>query len=254
MEKSRKILSFALAALCLLILALFAYHCIDIYLIGNSPSNLSESGVHLSPVFSREIVAERLGRMVPWLVLCLLLVIACLALGYKNGREVPVSAENRLRLVKSRLAQLPEPAMKEERFRRNVYIGCGAAVLLCAVPCLVYLVNGDNFSSWDLEMVIAQLAIHVLPFVLIAFALMIGASLAAGRSIERELEAIKAAGTKPGAKNESIPNEGGKYKNLLRIILYAAAIAFVVLGVTNGGARDVLVKAINICTECIGLG
>ena len=32
------------------------------------------------------------------------------------------------------------------------------------------------------------------------------------------------------------------------------AILFIVLGVMNGGLRDVLVKAINICTECIGLG
>ena len=34
----------------------------------------------------------------------------------------------------------------------------------------------------------------------------------------------------------------------------AAAITLIALGVLNGGMRDVLVKAINICTECIGLG
>ena len=42
--------------------------------------------------------------------------------------------------------------------------------------------------------------------------------------------------------------------NVLRICLYLAAIVFIVLGVMNGGLYDVLVKAINICTECIGLG
>lgn len=40
----------------------------------------------------------------------------------------------------------------------------------------------------------------------------------------------------------------------LRALLYAAAIALIALGVMNGGLRDVLIKAINICTECIGLG
>ena len=40
----------------------------------------------------------------------------------------------------------------------------------------------------------------------------------------------------------------------LRILLYAAAVLLIVLGVMNGGLRDVLVKAIQICTECIGLG
>ncbi len=39
-----------------------------------------------------------------------------------------------------------------------------------------------------------------------------------------------------------------------RIALLAVAIVFIVLGVRNGGMRDVLQKAIRICTECIGLG
>ena len=36
--------------------------------------------------------------------------------------------------------------------------------------------------------------------------------------------------------------------------LCAAAIGLIVLGVLNGGARDVLAKAVKICSECIGLG
>ena len=40
----------------------------------------------------------------------------------------------------------------------------------------------------------------------------------------------------------------------VRWILLALAGLFIILGVINGGANDVLVKAINLCTECIGLG
>lgn len=36
--------------------------------------------------------------------------------------------------------------------------------------------------------------------------------------------------------------------------LYLLALALLILGVGNQGMRDVLVKAIQICTECIGLG
>jgi len=43
-------------------------------------------------------------------------------------------------------------------------------------------------------------------------------------------------------------------KNIFRILLLATAVCFMVLGVLNGGMRDVFVKAVNICTECIGLG
>ena len=43
-------------------------------------------------------------------------------------------------------------------------------------------------------------------------------------------------------------------RNKVRAAILCAAIVFILLGVMNGGAYDVLVKAINICTECIGLG
>ena len=39
-----------------------------------------------------------------------------------------------------------------------------------------------------------------------------------------------------------------------RIIVCAAAVAFVIHGVNRGEVAIVLKKAINICLECIGLG
>lgn len=44
------------------------------------------------------------------------------------------------------------------------------------------------------------------------------------------------------------------HQKKLRILILTIALLFILLGVMNGGAYDVLVKAINICTECIGLG
>ena len=41
---------------------------------------------------------------------------------------------------------------------------------------------------------------------------------------------------------------------IARIAIICLGVLFIILGSMNGGARDVLVKAINICTECIGLG
>ena len=39
-----------------------------------------------------------------------------------------------------------------------------------------------------------------------------------------------------------------------RIIVCAAAVAFIIHGVNRGEVAIVLKKAINICLECIGLG
>lgn len=55
-----------------------------------------------------------------------------------------------------------------------------------------------------------------------------------------------------------IENYNPKVENtfvwIIRAIVFVIAITFIILGVFNGGVRDVLIKAINICTECIGLG
>ena len=40
----------------------------------------------------------------------------------------------------------------------------------------------------------------------------------------------------------------------IRKVLMVVAVCLVVLGIFNGSMRDVLVKAIKICTECVGLG
>lgn len=46
----------------------------------------------------------------------------------------------------------------------------------------------------------------------------------------------------------------GKMLGIRRLVVLFLGVLFIVLGAMNGGARDVLIKAINICTECIGLG
>ena len=50
-------------------------------------------------------------------------------------------------------------------------------------------------------------------------------------------------------------NEKNKNKaiNIARVSILALSVLLIVVGIFNGGAEDVLQKAINICTECIGL-
>ena len=53
-------------------------------------------------------------------------------------------------------------------------------------------------------------------------------------------------------KPEPVPEE--RRTSAVRIVLICAAAVLIVLGVLNGGLRDVLVKAVNLCRECVGLG
>ena len=66
--------------------------------------------------------------------------------------------------------------------------------------------------------------------------------------------------TTPNAKtfNKKADNTQGsptsKKVNITRFIILGVAIVSLVLGAILGGYADVLTKAVNICTECIGLG
>lgn len=43
-------------------------------------------------------------------------------------------------------------------------------------------------------------------------------------------------------------------ENILRILISAAALCFIVIGIANGEHREILGKAVRICLECIGVG
>ena len=50
------------------------------------------------------------------------------------------------------------------------------------------------------------------------------------------------------------PVAEGKRTRTVRITLLVFALALIAAGILNGSARDVLVKAAHLCTECVGLG
>ena len=64
---------------------------------------------------------------------------------------------------------------------------------------------------------------------------------------------VKDENSAKGVKTGKIQNRaaGGK---ALRTVLLIAAVCLIAAGIFNGSARDVLGKAVKICTECVGLG
>ncbi len=41
---------------------------------------------------------------------------------------------------------------------------------------------------------------------------------------------------------------------IIRLLLFAAAIVLILIGIHGGEPKQVLLKAVNICLECIGVG
>ena len=179
MAKRTQVIRWVMTLATVLVLVALAWQCIDIYLVGNSPANLDASGVYRSPVYSVEIVAAHLRPLRPLMVIYVLLTVAALLAQSVAGEDksrAPISPENRLRLMKTRVAALPDEAKDLERQRRAICFAAAGAVLVCAVPCLVYLLDGRHFVSWDLEQVMGQMLLHVAPWVVAAFGVVLAAA------------------------------------------------------------------------------
>lgn len=176
----------------------------------------------------------------------------------KRGRQTAVRfsagavpEEVRLRLLLMRA---------EERRRRMARGACAGICAGCAAMVARYLVNPANFTSRELEPVIGRMLWHIAPWIFVGFACAILCECVRGRSFRREIElaarsperaSFKNAQTDSGASREK---RARLAKTAARAAMFALAVALLALGAANGGMRDVLVKAINICTECIGLG
>lgn len=254
MAQVKKTIRWLTAAALLFILVLLAWQCIDIYIDGNAASNLDENGVHISNVFSMEDVIRRLKSLAVPLLSGI--VLTCISVfihaQHKHNPSIPsLSSENQLRLLRARVSELPNASRRETRIRLIIRGISALIVLVECVFCFTYLLNQNNFLSWDLEYVMGNMMLAISPHVIVSFLVLMAASYAIHHSCIREIEHLKKA------DKHALPSTDIK-KQLplqpMRFIMYAIAILFIVLGIVNGGLHDVLVKAINICTECIGLG
>lgn len=159
---------------------------------------------------------------------------------------------------------------KESKMRRIVWLCCLAICLICAgiatgITVYAYTQLEINNIAQDanpaLNEIILTLVRAALPCAAVAFVACLGATIYDAVSAKRILPQAKIL-LAEGGRAQTAPAAGGKAALLdsprflltVRIAVFAVAVAFIIWGILNGGADDVLIKAINICRECIGIG
>ena len=91
-----------------------------------------------------------------------------------------------------------------------------------------------------------------LPCTLIPFGYGIFAAYRNLHSMEAEIELLKTA---PKESKIAVTVTGSDARwTALRNVLLVVGLVILVYGFFAGGTADVLTKAVNICTECVGLG
>lgn len=97
---------------------------------------------------------------------------------------------------------------------------------------------------------VAERAVFILPlFIITVIVTIVCAVLGV-----RDKKADKPATGIDIKKNNPEDSIQGGALNVIRGVIVAAALLFIIAGILNGSMQDVLIKATKICTECIGLG
>lgn len=165
-----------------------------------------------------------------------------------------------IQLIRQQRKGLPtgtynDQAVREQSKRRKYILLTAVLFDLLMVFPAIYFMNEDHFTVADLNGdVILCLVISLVPAI-VGLLLCLLCRHLCSKSCLREVEICKAA-VKEGA---SAPPSGTTIQSrsritILRWVVGSIALIFIVVGIFNGGASDVLLKAIAICTECIGLG
>lgn len=266
-EKIRLYYGIFLGVLTAVIGALFIISAADIYFSG--PNGAGKN-------YTREIVGEKLSNLLIPVCFWIAAIVAgfVLSVVYPNTNRVSVrrDARDTMKRLSRRMPQEGDPVCydkyrRAERTRIAVYIVCAIVCLFSAVVSGIYLFNAAHFPAENLNAEVLKMLANVLPWVAVAFVTCIGVSVYNRISSQKELPLMKrliASGkgsplAEPSAferKKSAVSNFLGlkQTKLALRLAALALGVTFVIVGIYNGGAGDVLRKAINICTECIGLG
>lgn len=140
---------------------------------------------------------------------------------------------------------------KEIHCRKGWIVSTAVLAVLLAIYPVCYYCDLSHFGISDLngDMLRAFLVVLVPTFITMSFLCI--ASWQCSASITREIAIYRSAGIKPG-KTE--PVKADKNPTVVRIVIIAAAVILIIMGIFNKGYVDVIGKAIKICTECIGLG
>lgn len=144
---------------------------------------------------------------------------------------------------------------KERKKRLIIFISVSIIALLLMIFPARYLFTKANFPGENTNNEIKKMVLNVLPFIAINFILFGGYVYYYLKSINKEIillrDIVKYVKAQPIIKSKKQNNQ--LYLNITRGAIFITSITFIVLGIFNGGYKDVLVKAINICTECVGL-
>ena len=236
-----------IAGLCLMVA------CVDIYRSGDHP-------------FSSQAVAESFSAIALPVYLCLALIAGGFILESVlpvEKKKLTVQKQHALILRKlhetSDLDNCEEASAirAQQRSRKLHYTISAGLLVLGAIVFLIYGLNPSNYHQTQINSSMIRAMLVMLPCLAVPFSYCVFTAYYAKASIIKEIglakQAVPNGCPKVAAPLTASSNNANK-QQLLRWALLCVAVGILIYGFFAGGTADVLTKAVNICTECVGLG
>ena len=228
--------------------------CVNVYRIGDRPFTPDNISAEFSKI--AVVVWITVAMVVIGIILTLVMPEEKAKLRATINKKTILGRLSRRIDTEALPTEVKEKLEAEDKLCKTLKIAAAALIAVAAIVGLVYALNPANFSADYNASVIAACTL-ILPLSFFGIGIATAYLIIESASLDRRIALVKsamAAGSK-AADAEACEKASRPWLAIgIRIAVAAIAILFIVLGIFNGGMADVLSKAINICTECIGLG
>ena len=241
-------ISIVLAGICMIA------GCLTIYFTGEQ-------------TYSREIVAETFSNIAIPIYICLALTIGSFVWELIQPSKIqPQKSKKAYTLIWNRLCATKDldecddvilASISKERNRRRLHVIIRSILIgLASIAFLTYALNGKHFHQSEINTSMIDAMWILIPCMLIPFGYAVFTTYHNEKSLQREIALLKQVPTRAIKVTEDTASlsTSSKRTDITRIALLVIGLVVLVYGFVSGGTIDVLTKAINICTECIGLG
>lgn len=247
----------ALSAIVVILGLCFIISCLHIYYGGGRVE-----------AYSRDIVGDHLKTLIAPVIISVLAILGGAVLSFFPLERSKPKSKIEHRVSLSRLYARTDLGKAEKihlnkiereiRLRKIATISLIALLSACGIVSFIYFVLPSSFPADDLILEVALSMAILIPCAVVAFAGALAHYFVCNASYVREydilLEVFKTTIKKPDAKIAKNAETSKRGIFITQCIIVTIAVTFIIIGVFNGGMADVLQKAVNICTECIGLG
>ncbi len=265
-SKLRLAFTLMLAILTVLVAVVFIGEIADLYY-----SSLGTGGPAYTPDALRENLIAPFVFLFLWVGVAIAAYVIFEVYPAPKSRASSKDNSRTLALLRGRIpehgssAEFIEARSNINGMRRVRVCVWSAAIVVCvagAIYVFVYLIDPAHYHPNALHDDAMNLVRHVISWTAASLVACFVAAGVEAYSVRRELDFAKIA-LKTGDKSTlPVPRVSRPVSKKTRTALLwtvraavaVVAVSFIIAGVGNGGADSVLVKAINICTECIGLG